>query len=82
MTKRKTIRKNREKLNPNDILFGDMTVSDLDEIAYMLFSTRMHNNLFDSHIPECYKHSKSGGVFSQEFMNFEKKKFGVTDSEG
>lgn len=68
--------KRKKFLDPNEILFGETTRRDLDEIAYHFFSTRMHNNLYDASIPNCYRHSKPGGIFSEEFFDFEYDKFG------
>lgn len=47
MTKRK-----KEKIaGPNEIVFGDVTRADLDQLIYGMLSVRVHNNMV---VPECF----------------------------
>ena len=66
----------------NEIVFGDVTRADLDQLIYGMLSVRMHNNMA---IPECYRNGNEGGVYSEGFSEYERRKFGNisdTDLEG
>ena len=75
--------KRNEKLAaPDEIIFGDVTRADLDQLIYSMLSVRMHNNMA---IPECYRNGNDGGVYSEGFAEYERRKFGIisdTDLEG
>lgn len=65
--------KRKEKLAaPDEIVFGDVTRADLDQLIYGMLSVRMHNNMA---IPECYRNGNEGGVYSEGFAKYEKKKY-------
>lgn len=59
---------------PNEILFGNTTRADLDELIYGMLSVRIHNNM---PIPPCFRNGNDGGVYSEGFQKYEMKKFGI-----
>lgn len=63
---------------PNEILFGETTRADLDQLIYGMLSVRIHNNMT---IPECFRNSNDGGVYSEGFSKYEAKKFGFAVEE-
>ena len=75
--------KRKEKLAaPDEIVFGDVTRADLDQLIYGMLSVRVHNNMA---IPECYRNGNDGGVYSDGFAKYELRKFGIvsdTDLDG
>lgn len=56
----------------NEILFGNTTRADLDELIYGFISVRVHNNM---HLPEWARTGLPGGMYSEEFSKFEARKF-------
>ena len=65
----------RKKLSaPDEIIFGDVTRADLDQLIYGMLSVRIHNNMT---IPECYRNGNEGGVYSEGFAEYELRKFGI-----
>ncbi len=65
--------KRKAKLaQPAELLFGDVTRADIDQLIYGMLSVRMHNNMA---IPECYRNGNDGGVYSEGFAEYEKKKY-------
>lgn len=73
-------RRKKEKIaGPNEIVFGDVTRADLDQLIYGMLSVRMHNNM---PVPECFRHGNDGGVYSEGFAEYEQRKFGnLKDTE-
>ena len=69
-------RKKRDLFKPDEIIFGNTTRADLDELCYAFLSVCVHNNIT---IPACYRHGNDGGVYSEGFADFEKRKFGIID---
>lgn len=73
----------RNKLSaPDEIIFGDVTRAELDQLIYGMLSVRMHNNMV---IPEFYRNGNDGGVYSEGFAEYERRKFGIvsdTDLDG
>ena len=73
----------RNKLSaPDEIVFCDVTRAELDQLIYGMLSVRMHNNMA---IPECYRNGNEGGVYSDGFAEYERRKFGIvndTDLDG
>ena len=64
---------------PAEIVFGDVTRAELDQLIYGMLSVRMHNNMA---IPECYRNGNDGGVYSEGFAEYERRKFGfVSDTD-
>lgn len=72
--------KRKEKLAaPDEIIFGDVTRADLDQLIYGMLSVRMHNNMA---IPECYRNGNEGGVYIEGFAEYERRKFGnISDTD-
>lgn len=70
----------KEKLAaPDEIIFGDVTRADLDQLIYGMLSVRIHNNMA---IPECYRNGNDGGVYSDGFAAYERRKFGnISDTD-
>lgn len=67
---------------PAEIVFGDVTRAELDQLIYGMLSVRVHNNMA---IPECYRNGNDGGVYSEGFAKYERRKFGIvsdTDLDG
>ena len=67
---------------PDEIIFGDVTRADLDQLIYGMLSVRMHNNMV---IPESYRNGNECGVYSEGFAKYEKKKYCIlndTELEG
>lgn len=62
----------------NEILFGNTTLADLDELIYGFISVRVHNNM---PLPEWAVTGLPGGVYSEEFAKYEAKKFGFALDE-
>ena len=72
--------KRKEKLAaPDEIIFGDVTRAELDQLIYGMLSVRMHNNMA---IPECSRNGNEGGVYSEGFAEYERRKFGnISDTD-
>ena len=67
--------KRKEKLSaPDEIVFGDITRAELDQLIYGMLSVRMHNNMA---IPECYRNGTDGVVYREGFAEYERRKFGI-----
>ena len=49
---------------PDEIIFGDVTRAELDQLIYGMLSVRIHNNMV---IPACYLNGNDGGVYSEGF---------------
>lgn len=59
--------KRKEKLAaPDEIIFGDVTRADLDQLIYGMLSVRMHNNMV---IPECYRNGTTAGYIVMVLPN-------------
>ena len=51
-------------------------------MIYGMLSVRIHNNMV---IPECYRNGNEGGVYSEGFAEYERRKFCIvsdTDLDG
>lgn len=69
--------KRKEKLAaPDEVVFGDVTRADIDQLIYSMLSVRVHNNMT---IPERYRNGNDGGVYSEGFAEYERRKFGITN---
>ena len=64
---------------PDEIIFGDVTRAELDQLIYGMLSVRIHNNMV---IPACYLNGNDGGVYSEGFAEYERRKFvNISDTD-
>lgn len=61
-----------------DFVFGKAQQKDLDDLIYAFLHCRIVNNLT---IPNCYRHSRKGGIWSEEFRKYEYERYGILPDE-
>lgn len=70
----KNMAKKNQIAKPNEIVFGTTTRAELDELIYGMLSVRIHNNMS---IPPCFRKGTEGGIYCEDFYEYEKRKFGI-----